>query len=205
MDNLLWAYLANLLLHFGVWVLRGKNTGCCYTSCSVLQKSQVPWVRHSNSTKKYSLANPSISVTLTSMQNIWLSHRGDVDSTSFDVRGDFGRPRLPCVTSWFSTQRCADRANHFPFSCLSHFYGLSVPTLWYRKSRVRFSRHPSSLLQIHLFGPLLLMLASVVVGPRPHLGSIFQRLQSFWHPSPPIGLNTQPSGGYKISSTNWHS
>ena len=170
MDNLLWAYLANLLLHFGVWVLRGRNTGCCHTSCSVLRKSQVPWVRHSNTRKKYSLATPSISLTLSSIQNIWLSHRGDVDSTSFDVRGDSGRPRLPHVTSWFSTQRYADRANRFPFSCLSHFYGSSVPTLWYRKSRVQFSRHPSSLLQIHLFGPPVVDARVISCGPKTPSG-----------------------------------
>lgn len=42
------------------------------------------------------------------------------------------------------------------------------------------------------------------MGPRPHLGSIFQRLHSFPHTSPPIGFNTHPGGAFKISSANWN-
>ena len=82
---------------WGMGFTRQEYRLCRYTSCSAFWKSQVPSLRHSNTSRRYSLASPSISVILTSIQNLCLSHRGDVHSTSLDVRGDFGRLRLPRV------------------------------------------------------------------------------------------------------------
>ena len=132
------------------------------------RKSQVPWLRHSNTSRRCSLASPSISVTLTSIQN-----RRRAIYVHCRARRFLGAKATTCVTSLLLNQTVRCLRKPFPLF-LPHFYRLSAPTLWYRKSQVQFSRHPSSLLQIlryPLFGPPVVVDARTIsCGPKTPSG-----------------------------------